>query len=243
MTDTTAAPAPVPEKSGLWEDFIDIFYRPSDVFDRRREGQFGLALLILVVATTALYFMLQNGLAPIIDAEISKQIAAMVEKNPAAADQAAASRGMMEKFALFGVIIFVPIGVLLTAVVLWILGRLVDAKIAFAAAMMIGTYAQFPRIAETILNALQGLLLPPEAITSRYSVQLGPARFLDPDSVGPFLMTLIGGLDVFTIWVTVLLAIGLSVVGRIPIGRAAIAAAGVWLVTLLPQLYSAISAG
>ena len=244
MTDSTAAPAPVPEKSGLWEDFIDIFYRPSDVFDRRREGQFGLALLILVVATTVLYFVLRNGLAPIIEAEIAKQTAAIAEKNPQlSADQLAASAGMMEKFALFGVIIFVPIGVLLTAVVLWILGRLVDAKIAFAAAMMIGTYAQFPRLAETILNALQGLLLPPEAITSRYSVQLGPARFLDPDSVGPFLMTLIGGLDVFTIWVTVLLAIGLSVVGRIPIGRAAIAAAGVWLVTLLPQLYSAISAG
>jgi len=244
MTDPAPTSAPVPEKAGIWEDFIDIFYQPSAVFDRRRAGQFGLALLLLVVATTVLFFALRNGLAPMIDAELSKAVAGIAEKNPQmTAEQLASSKSMMEKFSVFGVVVFIPIGVLITAVVLWAVGRLVDAKIAFAAAMMIATYAQFPRLAETILNALQGLLLPPEAITSRYSVTLGPARFLDPDTVGPFLMTLIGGLDVFTIWVTVLLAIGLSVVGRIPVARAAIAAAAVWLVTLLPQLFGALSQG
>ena len=123
---------------------------------------------------------------------------------------------------------------------LWLAGKLVSASIAFAAAMMIATYSQFPRIVEMILNALQGLMLSPESITSRYSVQIGLARFLDA-STNPFVLTLLGGLDLFTLWVTALLAIGLSVVARVPRKQAAIAAGLVWLVGLLPSLYQALS--
>jgi len=242
MTD--AAASPTPPKASLWEDFIDIFHQPSAVFERRRDGQFGLALLVLVLISTVLYFALRNGLAPIIDAELSKQIATISEKNPQlTAEQLASSKSMMEKFAMFGTVIFIPIGVLIGAFLLWLASRLVDAKVAFAAAMMIVTYSQVPKIGEMIVNAIQGLLLEPEAITSRYSVSLGIARFLDPSSTNPLVMALLGGLDVFTIWVTVLMAIGLSVVARVPLKRAAIAAVAVWLVTLLPALFQALQQG
>ena len=239
MTDAVAPPTPA--SAGLWEDFIDIFHQPSQVFERRREGQFGLALLLVVVISTVLFFALQNGMAPIIEAEASKQAAAIAEQNPQmTGEQISAARGAIEKFAMFGMVIFVPIGVLLLAVVLWIAAKFVDAKIAFAAAMMIATYSQVPRIAEIVVNALQGLLLPPEAVTSRYSVTLGIARFLDPDT-NPALMTVVGALDLFTIWSCVLLAIGLAVVARVPLRRAAIAAGIVWVVVLLPALFGALS--
>ena len=241
MSDATAGPTP--GKAGLWEDFIDIFMQPSQVFDRRRDGKFGLALLALVILSAILFFALRNGLSAIIDAEMAKQAAAMAKRNPnITPDQIAASQSMMEKFAVVGYVLFMPIGIVITAVLLWLAGKLVSASVAFAAAMMIATYAQFPRIAEMIVNALQGLLLSPESITSRYSVQLGPARFLDA-SANPFLLTIIGGLDLFTLWVTFLCALGLSVVARVPLSRAMIAAAGVWLVGLLPSLYQALSQG
>jgi hypothetical protein len=47
---------------------------------------------------------------------------------------------------------------------------------------------------------------------------------------------------VFTIWVTVLLAIGLSVTGKIPRRRAAIAAGLVWLLGAVPLVLSALRA-
>jgi hypothetical protein len=240
MTDEAVSPTPA--KASLWEDCIDIFYQPSQVFERRRDGKFGLALLVLVVVTAILFLALKNGLAPVMDAEMAKAAAAMAAKNPQiTADQIAAQQSMMEKFAIVGVL-FMPIGIVIAAFILWLAGKLVDAKTAFAGAMMIATYSQFPRIIETIINAVQGLLLAPESITSRYSVQVGLARFLGPDS-NPFLLTLLGGLDLFTIWVTVLLAIGLSVVAKVPRSRAAIAAFAVWLVLLLPSLYQALSQG
>jgi hypothetical protein len=49
--------------------------------------------------------------------------------------------------------------------------------------------------------------------------------------------------DVFTIWVTVLLAIGLHVVARIPKQQAAIAAAITWLVGAVPGIIGALRAG
>ncbi|MBA3343084.1 MAG: YIP1 family protein [Gemmatimonadaceae bacterium] len=239
MTDSTAAPAD-PDKASLWEDFIDIFHQPSAVFERRREGQFGLALLALIALSAILFFALQNGIGPIVDAEMAKQAAALAAKNPSmTTEQIAQSTSMMEKFAVFGIVIFIPIGIVITAVLLWLIGRLIEAKTAFAAAMMIATYAQFPRIVETVINAVQGLLLAPESITSRYSVSIGPARFLDSET-NPIMLTLVGGLDLFTVWVTVLLAIGLSVVARVPLNKAAIAAAAIWLLTLLPALYGAL---
>ena len=246
MTDPAepmTAPAPAPAKAGIWEDFVDIFVQPAQVFERRRDGKFGLALLALVVISGVLFLALRNGIAPIMDAEMAKQAAAMAAKNPSITpEQIAAQQGMMEKFAVIGYVLFMPIGIVLTAIVLWLAGKLVSASVAFAAAMMIATYSQFPRIVEMIINAVQGLLLSPESITGRFSVQLGPARFLDAGA-NPFVLTLLGGLDVFTIWVTVLLAIGLSVVARVPRKQAAIAAAFVWLVGLLPSLYQALSQG
>lgn len=237
----TEATSPTPAKAGIWEDFIDIFFQPSQVFERRREGQFGLALLILVVLSTALYFALRNGLAPIMDAEMSRQAAAMLEKNPEmTAQQLATAQGFMEKVAMFGTVIFIPLGVLIGAALLWLAGRIFDAKVAFAAAMMIVTYSQLPKIVEMVLSALQGLFLEPEAITSRYSVTLGIARFLDPDT-NPFVLTLIGGLDLFTIWVYVLMAIGLSAVARVPMQRAALAVAATWFVGLLPGMFQALT--
>lgn len=242
MTD--AAANPTPSSAGLWEDFIDIFYQPSQVFERRREGKFGLALLALVVVSGILFFALRNGIAPIMDAEMAKAAAAMAAKNPQITpDQIAAQQSMMEKFAGIGYVIFLPIGIVITAALLWIAGKIVGASAAFAGAMMIATYSQVPRIVEMVLNAVQGLVLSPESITSRYSVQFGPARFLDGASANPFLLAILGGLDLFTIWVTVLLAIGLAVVARVPRSQAAIAAAIVWFVTLIPGLYQAISQG
>ena len=240
MTDATASPSP--SSAGLWEDFIDILYQPSAVFDRRREGKFGMALLAIVILTTVLFFALRNGLAPVMDAEMAKQAAAMAAKNPQITpEQIAASQGMMEKFAVVGYVIFVPVGIVIIAALLWLAGKVVDAKVAFAAAMMIATYSWFPRVIEMIINAVQGLLLSPESITSRYSVQLGPARFLDSASTSPVLLTFLGGIDLFTIWTTALMAIGLSVVARVPRSRGVIAAVAIWFVMMLLPLYQALS--
>lgn len=239
MTDSTAAVAS--PKASLWEDFVDIFYQPSEVFARRRDGRFGLALLFLAVTSGILFVLFRNGLGPIFDAEIARSNATTLAANPElSAEQLAQGQAMVEKFAGVGFVIGMPIAVLLTGIVLWLVGKLFDAKQSVQAAIMITTYSQFPRLIELCVNAVQGIMMSPESITSRFSVSLGVARFLDATSFNPVLLALIGSLDLFTIWVTILTGMGLYVVGGVKKESAAIVAALVWLVSLIPALFGAL---
>ena len=47
-------------------------------------------------------------------------------------------------------------------------------------------------------------------ITSLSSITIGPARFISHDAVSPIVYALVMRLDVFTIWATVLIGIGLG---------------------------------
>jgi hypothetical protein len=93
-----------------------------------------------------------------------------------------------------------------------------------------------------VINSIQGLFLDPAQLDGRFRISFGIGRFLDPDTVSPLLIAVVGRLDVFTLWITMLIAIGLSVTGRIPLSRAAIAAAIVWLVGGLPLIIQALRA-
>jgi hypothetical protein len=107
---------------------------------------------------------------------------------------------------------------------------------------MVATYSEVPRLVQILTNAAQGLLLPAEKLNSINAVSFSLARFLDPDQTSPIIIALASRVDVFTIWITVLLTIGLAVVGRIPRQQAAIAAAIVWLLGALPAMLGALRA-
>jgi hypothetical protein len=65
---------------------------------------------------------------------------------------------------------------------------------------------------------------------------------MDPDS-NPVLLTVLGNLDLITLWTLALMAIGLSVVARVTVKKGAIAAAMVWAVGMLPGLFQALRQG
>jgi hypothetical protein len=108
---------------------------------------------------------------------------------------------------------------------------------------MIATYSEVPRLVQILTNAAQGLIMSPEKLNSMNAVAFNLARFMDPDKASPVMIALASRVDLFTIWVTVLLAIGLHVVGKIPKQQAGIAAGITWLVGALPAVLGALRAG
>lgn len=235
---------PAPAKAGLWEDFVDIFYAPSSVFARRADGKFGMALLFLVVVGTILYFLTRNAIQPMMDAEFARRSADMLRKNPnLTQEQLSSGRNFFEMLAPLFFAIGLTITVLGTGLILWLVGKIFDAKESAAAAMMIATYSEVPRIVQTLTNAAQGLFMSPESLTSMNAVSFSAARFIDPDHGSAVLIALASRVDLFTIWVTVLLAIGLHVVGKVPKQQAAIAAVITWVVGALPVVFGALRQG
>jgi hypothetical protein len=250
MTDTspidsrdgaTGSP-PSAAPAAWWEDFIDIFYAPSQVFARRTSSGFGLPMLVITVLIALIGIANSGVMQPIMDAEFARSTAAAMRKNPqVTAEMMAKGRAFGEAIAKYGAFVFVPVGMFLTGLMLWVVGKLFEAKQSLAAAILVASYAFAPRVLEAVLAGLQGLLLDPASLNGRFKLSLGLGRFLDPDTASPVLMVLLGRIDVFTIWVTVLLAIGLSVTGRIPRSRAAMAAVLMWIIGALPQLMGALN--
>jgi hypothetical protein len=141
-----------------------------------------------------------------------------------------------------GMFIFIPIAMFGVGLASWAVGKLFDATQTFRAAMVVAAYAYTPRIVEQVVHGLQGFVLDPAQLDGRFRVSFGPGRFLDPDTASPLLLAVVGRLDLFTLWITALIAIGLCVTGRIPLRRAAIAASLVWALGALPLIFGAIRA-
>jgi hypothetical protein len=242
LGSSTAPPVSV-KPASLWEDFIDIFVSPSEVFERRRDSGFFVALIVFTVVSVVIYLIGRSVLQPIFDAEFARGVAAAVRKNPQInADQMAAGQGMAKKFTPIIIAFGSFFGPLIVGVVLWIVSKFVGARETIGAACMIATYAFFPRILGSLLGVVQAFVMDPSKLNGQYRITLSLARFLDPDKASPILVALLARIDLFTIWVTILLAIGLAIVARISRSRAAVAAIIVWVLGSLPALLGAIRA-
>lgn len=240
---TSAVPPATVKPASLWEDFIDIFVSPSEVFERRRNSGFFLPLIIFTVIVVVISVMGSSAMQSVLQSDVARGMAAAVKKNPnLTADQLAGPSAVMTKLTpvIAGVAaFFMP---LVVGVILWIVGKLFSASENVGQACMIATYAAFPRIIDSLLRIVQAFALDPSKVNGMASISLSPARFLNPDTASPTLVAMLSRLDVFTIWVTVLLAIGLAVVARIPKSSAAMAAIVVWIVGALPIMLGALRA-
>jgi hypothetical protein len=221
------------------DDFLDVYIAPSKLFERRRDGKFGLALLVLVILVALLFFATRTAMAPIFDAEMARSMASSGQT--VTPEQAEA----MKQFGgiAFGasIIIGTPIGVLLLGLVIFLVAKLMAQGMTYVQGATIATFAMFPRLVEYIVSAVQALLLDESQLISRHSVSLGVGRLLDPVTASPVVLALLGRIDVFTIWVTILIAIGLKVMARATTAQAVAGAAIVWLVGSLPTLLPALA--
>jgi len=226
-------------------DLVEIYYAPTQVFARRADGgEFALPLAVLPFALLVVFYATAGAMQPVFDAEWARMLPKMMERMPKATpEQLQTMKGMGAKWGGVGMFFVVGlIGPLLAGLVLWIVTKVTGLAVGFGHAVMIATLSFYPMIVEQLVNAAQAVLLPDGAITSRYSVSLGPARFLDP-TASSMALAVLGHIDVFTIWTAVLMAIGLKVVARASTAQAAVAAAAVWLIGLLPGVLGAIQSG
>ena len=230
--DSTAIP-PKPEKSSLLDDFMDIFYAPSAVFARREKSSFWIPLLIVAALMGLIFFANRDLMEPIMDAEMTRAMAKSGQQMTE--DQLKAARAVGGVIGTIGAFITAPFMIMFVGLITWLVGKFFDSKQTLNAALVVTAFAYVPKVVEGILMRVQGTLLDTANFTSRFSFSLGAGRFLNQDTTNPFVYGLLGRLDVFTIWVTVLLVIGLSVTGKIPRSRAAIAGVVIWLIGALPQ--------
>ena len=252
MTESTSAPtqggeytppaAPNAPKApvSFWEDLVDIFVQPADVFRRREKASFWPPLLVVTVLMFVVMFATSGVMQPIFDAEFSRSSAELLRKNPQMTqDMLDRGRKIGEFFTRWGLLVAVPVTLFILGALVWLVGKAVSSRQKFQAAMVVVAYAYMVRVVGAVLGGVQGLVMDPAKLTSQYSISLGPARFLDPDTANKVLLALCGRLDLITIWLTVLLAVGVYVTGRVSKSRAVVFGVLIWVVGTLPALRQA----
>jgi hypothetical protein len=238
---TEPAIAPAASQASLWEDFIDIFTSPSQVFKRREGSGFGLQLLVVTVIFAILILGTKSLMQPVFDAEMARQSAPVLKAHPqVTAEQLKGQMAIGEKMAPYIIIVSIPISVILTGLVLWMVGKIFESKQTAQTAIMVATYAFVPRILGIVAGAVIAYLSSPERLNGAARLTVGLGALLDPDKASPVILALLTRVDVFTIWQTILLAIGLQVTGKVSKTYSYIAAALVWLIGALPTVIGAL---
>ena len=240
--DTVIAPnseAAAAPPAARWEDFVDVYLDPRALFERRRDGRYLLALVVATLAMTLLFFAGLGPLGPVFENEMMRGVEAAGQSGQALTpDQLDTMRSSTRIFGTISLLVSVPVSAFLVGLVLWLVARVLDAAMTFTLAVTISTYSLFPRVLQSAISLLQGLLLEPRLMSD---LSVGPARFVDPDSVAPLLMALLLRFDLFLLWSTLLIAIGVMVIARVPAARAALVAGLVWLLAAVPTLFAALA--
>lgn len=226
------------------DDYLDVFVSPSALFTRRSDGKFGQALLVLVILSAILFFATKSAMAPIMDAEMAKGMAGAMKANPnMTPEQIESAKAIGAKFASVGFIFVLIIAPFVLGTVIFLASRVAGGAVGFAQGITIATFAWFPRLVEGVVSAVQALLMDESKLTSRLSVSLGLGRLMDAATTNPYVLALAGRVDLFTLWVTALIAIGIKVMAKVSTAQAVGAAALVWLIGSLPVLLQAMRQG
>jgi len=246
MTDSTEhePAAPTPPKASLVEDFVDIFVSPREVFARRATSGFVPVMVVLTLLLGGLFLVNRGTMEGIMDAEYARAMAQAMKQNPTMTQQQLDMGRKISGYAMsFGAFVGIPIAMLIVGFAAWLTGKILGAQLTYGAATMIATYSFMPRVIEALSIAIQGMLMDTSGLTGKYQLSLGVGRFLDP-TMSPGLLGVIGRLDIFTLWVTVLLAIGMAVVAKLPREKAVAAGVLMWLFGAIPSLWQLVrSAG
>ena len=239
MTEPAVAEGPVrtPAKTSFWEDAIDIFLSPADVFRREQQKSIWPPLLFVAVAVGVIFFVTFNTLEPIFDAEFARNTAKTMAANPnVTAEQMEFGKKIGMNIARYGVGFIMLVTMVVLGVVTWLLGKVVGSVASLHDGLVIASWSYFPRILGAIAGGVQGLVMDPAKLNSQLSITLSPARFMDPDTSNPKVFGLSGSLEVFSIWFYILVAIGLSVVGKVPRSKGYMIAGVIFILGSLPAL-------
>lgn len=237
---TVPESAVAPEQASLLEDFVDIIFSPSKVFARRATASPWAPLLIVAIVMAALVYVNAGSMQSVMDAEVDRAVAQAMAGNPnISEDQLNGMRTVMESSMKWGALVFMPIALVMLGFGVWLVGKAMGGTLKFGAAVMIAAYAYVPRVLEQMLIAIQALVLDTSGFRSQWQFSLGVGRFMDPDGPQGLLNTL-GRFNLFTLWTTVLLVLGLMYAGKVAKEKAI--AGGVILFVLggVPFLFALI---
>lgn len=235
---TDAAPTleSQPSKMNEFSRLFGVFFEPGKTFrDIAERPGWLVPMLILIASSIVLIYLFSThvGWEPYLHR--------VMDNNPRIQrldpDQRQRLFNTQLRFApiitYVGGVLGTPISLLVVAgIAVGIIRGLLGIPIRFAQAFAATTYAWMPRVIYAGLSIVVLFLKNPDDFDIQNSFASNPGAFMDPEKSSRFLYSMAGSLDLFTIWVILLMAVGLKAAGgkRLSFGGALFSVVLPWAV-------------
>jgi len=241
MATDAAALEQGPAKMGQFSRVMGIFFEPKRTFaDIAERPGWLVPLLISIVASLVLLYLFSThvGWEPYLHR--------LMDNNPRVQQLSPEQRDqtfnlqlrIVPVLAYVGVIVGAPLSLLVVAAIsMGIIRGLLGVPIRFAQAFATMAYAWLPWVIYSVLSIAVMFLKNPDEFDIQHGFASNPGAFMDPQKASRFLFSLAGSLDVFTIWVMLLMAVGLKAAGgkRLSFGGALFSVLLPWAVYVLAR--------
>jgi hypothetical protein len=219
------------ERASRWEDYVDVFFSPIELFRRRAHDSVTTPLLTLITLALLFYLILLPANAMITRTAMAN--------NPRGVTLSDSTMIVVQLIGAVAVPITYVVFTAFAAALLWLAGRIAEIRTAFSRTMLIATYGGFILLLSQLVSGVLVLLHGETGLDPIRHLSVGVLRFTGDEGVARALVPLLRRLDVFAIWQAVLWAIGLRVIYRTTHVQAGVTAAISWLLFAVPGLIMA----
>jgi len=246
LSPQTVPPGPSPAAApppagGFFQNLIDVYFSPREAFQRIvRRPSFLLPLaayLVLVFGFTGIWM---SRMDPAEFMKVQLEESGQAEKMTAEQRQQVIDQQskMMPVFGWVGSIVGTAVVLLLVAgVLLFVFRFFYAAEVTFKQAMTIVSWVLFSvGLVTTPLLLLVLQLKGDWNINPQYALQAHLGVLLDKQTAAKPLYALLSSIDVFSLWMIFLLAVGFGVASRKTTGSAIWGVAIPWLVIVLVKV-------
>ncbi len=206
---------------GEFSRLTGVFFEPAKAFeDIAARPAFWVPLILTIVASLVFTILLGQrvGWDNILHQQQAMNPRSTQQLDQLPADQRARAESMGAVAAKImqyaAAVLGRPIGYLIVAaILLGIVRGIMSAPIRFKQVFAILCYASLPSIVQNVLKIVVLYLKKPEEFNVMNPLAFNGAAFMDFANSNKFVYTLAASLDVFTIWVLLLVAVGLKAAG------------------------------
>jgi hypothetical protein len=211
--------------------FVAVFTSPRALFEHLAERPTWLVPLLVVLGSVALLFAILMD--PVI---VPEQLSRMEETGQASDQAVAMMQGPLKWSFLFIALLFLAGGTFVYAAAVMAVGSFVlGGRFSYRQALSLVSHASLTLVPASLLA------IPLALVTKSIEVSFGPGAFFKISQAegffGKFLAYFLFGVDVFRLWQTALIALGVSVIARVASGKATPA---IWVLFLAVTLLGAM---
>ena len=190
-----------------------VFFEPKKAFaDIAARPRWIVPLLLVIVFSFGVIAAYnQRGLMRI-SAEQQMAKSPQIAQLPPDQREAAIERGVkIGSIVGYAIPVVIPVMFLIIALVLWgITAGILSAPVRFIQVFAIVCYAQLPGVLKGILTTAVAYMKNPGDFNIQNPLMFNPGAFMDPTTAPKFAYTVATWLDLFAIWIILLIAVGLK---------------------------------